>query len=82
MDTETTGRPSARSIIVFIMAIGAFISVSFATRSLDVAVATLAHRLRERVMAAHHRGDGAVLAARLDDGFLETLGFTPPRSRR
>jgi uncharacterized ion transporter superfamily protein YfcC len=35
-------------IIVFIMAIGAFISVSFATQALEVAVASLAHRLRDK----------------------------------
>ena len=35
-------------VIVFIMAIGAFISVSFATRALDVAVAGLANRLRSK----------------------------------
>ena len=35
-------------VIVFIMSIGAFISVSFATRALEVAVASLAHRLRDK----------------------------------
>ena len=49
MDTETTGRVFGQiGIIVFIMAIGAFISVSAATRSLPTWVAALAHRLRER----------------------------------
>jgi uncharacterized ion transporter superfamily protein YfcC len=49
VDTETVGRLFGQiGIIVFIMAIGAFISVSFATRALEVAVAALAHRLRER----------------------------------
>lgn len=49
VDTETVGRVFGQiGIIVFIMAIGAFISVSFATRSLDVAVAGLAHRLQSK----------------------------------
>jgi uncharacterized ion transporter superfamily protein YfcC len=49
VDTETVGRLFGQiGIIVFIMAIGAFISVSFATRALEVAVATLAQRLRDR----------------------------------
>ncbi len=49
IDTEAVGRIFGQiGIIVFIMAIGAFISVSFATRSLEVAVAALAHRLRDK----------------------------------
>lgn len=49
VDTETEGRVFGQiGVIVFIMAIGAFISVSFATRSLEVAVASLAHRLRDQ----------------------------------
>jgi uncharacterized ion transporter superfamily protein YfcC len=49
VDTETVGRLFGQiGIIVFIMAIGAFISVSFATRALEVAVAALAQRLRDR----------------------------------
>jgi uncharacterized ion transporter superfamily protein YfcC len=49
IDTETVGRLFGQiGIIVFIMSIGAFISVSFATRSLEVAVAALAHRLRDK----------------------------------
>lgn len=49
VDTETVGRLFGQvGIIVFIMSIGAFISVSFATRSLEVAVAALAHRLRDQ----------------------------------
>lgn len=35
-------------VVVFIFALGAFISVSFATRSLEVAIAQLADRLRPR----------------------------------
>jgi uncharacterized ion transporter superfamily protein YfcC len=49
VDTEIVGRMFGQiGIIIFIMAIGAFISVSFATKALEVAVATLAHRLREQ----------------------------------
>ena len=49
VDTEIVGRVFGQiGIIVFIMAIGAFISVSFATRALEVAVAALANRLRDR----------------------------------
>lgn len=35
-------------VVVFIMAIGAFLSVTFSTKSLEVAVAALAQRLRSR----------------------------------
>lgn len=49
VDTQTIGRLFGQiGVIVFIMSIGAFISISFATRSLEVAVAALAHRLRSR----------------------------------
>lgn len=49
VDTETVGRLFGQiGVIVFIMSIGAFISISFATRSLEVAVAALANRLRSR----------------------------------
>src|SRR5262245_1409427 len=49
VDTQTIGRLFGQiGVIVFIMAIGAFISISFATRSLEVAVASLANRLRSR----------------------------------
>jgi len=49
VDTETIGRIFGQiGVIVFIMSIGAFISVSFATRSLEVAVAALADRLRDK----------------------------------
>jgi len=49
VDTETTGRMFGQiGVITFIMAIGAFIAVSFETRSLDVAVAGIAHRLRSK----------------------------------
>ncbi len=49
VDTETVGRLFGQiGVIVFIMSIGAFISISFATHSLEVAVAALAYRLRRR----------------------------------
>jgi len=49
VDTATVGRIFGQiGIIVFIMAIGAFISVSFATRALEVAVASLAQRMRKQ----------------------------------
>ena len=49
VDTETVGRMFGQiGVIVFIMAIGAFISVSFATKSLEVAVAQLANRLASK----------------------------------
>jgi uncharacterized ion transporter superfamily protein YfcC len=49
VDTETLGTMFGQiGVIVFIMAIGAFISVSFATRSLEVAVAGIAHRLQTK----------------------------------
>jgi uncharacterized ion transporter superfamily protein YfcC len=47
--TDTVGRLFGQiGVIVFIMAIGAFISVSFATRSVEMAVAALANRLRTK----------------------------------
>ncbi len=49
VDTETLGTMFGQiGVIVFIMAIGAFISVSFHTRSLEVAVAALANRLQSK----------------------------------
>lgn len=49
VDTQTIGRLFGQiGVIVFIMSIGAFISISFATHSLEVAVAALANRLRTR----------------------------------
>ena len=71
VDTQTIGRLFGQiGVIVFIMAIGAFISISFATRSLEVAVAALANRLRSRGWLLISRRHGAVLAARLDHGLL------------
>ncbi|HEY8474691.1 MAG TPA: hypothetical protein VIL37_18980 [Natronosporangium sp.] len=47
VDTENLGRLfGSIGVVVFILALGAFISVSFATRSLEVAVAGLAARLQ------------------------------------
>lgn len=49
VDTETVGFMfGSVGVALFIFALGIFISVSFATRSLDVAVAGLADRLRSR----------------------------------
>lgn len=49
VDTETVGRMFGQiGVIVFIMAIGAFISVSFHTKALEVAVAQLANNLRSK----------------------------------
>jgi len=49
VDTETVGRLFGQiGVIFFIMAIGAFISVSFSTKALDTAVAALASRLRSK----------------------------------
>jgi len=79
VDTQTIGRLFGQiGVIVFIMSIGAFISISFATRSLEVAVAALANRLRSRgwllIVAV------MVLFSLLGStmGFsVETLGFYP-----
>lgn len=77
--TERIGRLFGQiGVIVFIMSIGAFISISFATRSLEVAVASLANRLRTRgwllisvVMVLF-----SLLGSTM--GFsVETLGFYP-----
>lgn len=49
VDTHSVGRLFGQiGVIVFIMSIGAFISISFATRSLEVAVASMAQSLRSR----------------------------------
>ena len=83
MDTETLGRLFGQiGVIFFIMAIGTFISVSFATTALDTAVAALAERLRSKgwllitaVMALF-----SLLGSTM--GFsVETLGFTHCSSR-
>jgi len=77
IDTEVVGRIFGQiGIIVFIMSIGAFISVSFATRSLEVAVAALAHRLRDKgwLLIASVMVLFSLLGSTM--GFsVETLGF-------
>lgn len=77
VDTETIGRMFGQiGIIVFIMAIGAFISVSFATKSLEVAVAALANRLRDKgwLLIASVMVLFSLLGSTM--GFsVETLGF-------
>ena len=46
VSTETLGTMfGSIGVVFFIMSIGAFISVSFSTRSLEVAVGALANRL-------------------------------------
>jgi uncharacterized ion transporter superfamily protein YfcC len=63
-------------VIVFIMSIGAFISVSFATRSLEVAIGALAERLRSRgwMLIAAVMVLFSLLGSTM--GFsVETLGF-------
>ena len=77
VDTGTVGRLFGQiGIIVFIMSIGAFISVSFATRALEVAVAALAHRLRDQgwLLIASVMVLFSALGSTM--GFsVETLGF-------
>jgi uncharacterized ion transporter superfamily protein YfcC len=77
VDTEIVGRMFGQiGIIIFIMAIGAFISVSFATKALEVAVAALAHRLREQgwMLIAAVMMLFSLLGSTM--GFsVETLGF-------
>ena len=77
VDTETVGRMFGQiGVIVFIMAIGAFISVSFATKSLEVAVAQLANRLRSQgwLLITAVMGLFSLLGSTM--GFsVETLGF-------
>lgn len=66
----------AVGVVVFLMAIGAFMNVCYSTKSLEVAIAALAHRLRDRgslLIAAI-----MVLFSALGSlmGFsVETLGF-------
>ena len=77
VDTETVGRMFGQiGVIVFIMSIGAFISVSFATRALEVAVAALAHRLRDKGWALIAAVMVLFSALGSTMGFsVETLGF-------
>ncbi len=63
-------------VVLFIMSIGAFISVSFATRSLEVAIAGLAVRLRTKgwLLIASIMALFSLLGSTM--GFsVETLGF-------
>jgi uncharacterized ion transporter superfamily protein YfcC len=77
--TERIGRLFGQiGVIVFIMSIGAFISISFATRSLEVAVASLANRLRKRgwLLISAVMVLFSLLGSTM--GFsVETLGFYP-----
>ncbi len=77
VDTETVGRLFGQiGVITFIMAIGAFISVSFSTKALEVAVAALAHRLRDKgwLLIASVMVLFSLLGSTM--GFsVETLGF-------
>ena len=77
INTEGVGRIFGQiGIIVFIMSIGSFISVSFSTRSLEVAVAALAHRLRDKgwLLIASVMVLFSLLGSTM--GFsVETLGF-------
>jgi uncharacterized ion transporter superfamily protein YfcC len=77
VDTTIVGRIFGQiGVIVFIMSIGAFISVSFATRALEVAVAALAHRLRSKgwLLIAAVMVLFSLLGSTM--GFsVETLGF-------
>jgi uncharacterized ion transporter superfamily protein YfcC len=77
VDTEIVGRLFGQiGIIVFIMAIGAFISVSFATHALEVAVASLANRLRDKGWALIAAVMVLFSALGSTMGFsVETLGF-------
>jgi len=79
VDTRTVGRLFGQiGVIVFIMSIGAFISISFATRSLEVAVAALARRLRSRgwVLITAIMVLFSLLGSTM--GFsVETFGFYP-----
>jgi len=77
VDTEIVGRMfGSVGVVLFIMSIGAFIAVSFATRSLEVAVGGLAARLRERgwLLIAVIMALFSVLGSTM--GFsVETFGF-------
>jgi len=75
--TEGIGRLfGSVGVVLFIMAIGSFISVSFATRSLEVAIAGLAIRLRTQgwLLIAAIMALFSLLGSTM--GFsVETLGF-------
>jgi uncharacterized ion transporter superfamily protein YfcC len=77
VDPDTVGRMfGSVGVVLFIMSIGAFISVSFATRSLEVAIAGLAVRLRTKgwLLIAAIMALFSLLGSTM--GFsVETLGF-------
>ena len=77
VDPDTIGRMfGSVGVVLFIMSIGAFISVSFATRSLEVAIAGLAVRLRTKgwLLIASIMALFSLLGSTM--GFsVETLGF-------
>lgn len=79
VDTENAGGLfGSIGVVMFIMALGAFISVSFATRSLEVAVQRLADRLRSRgwLLIAAIMVLFSLLGSTM--GFsVETFGFYP-----
>ena len=71
VDTETVGRMFGQiGVIVFIMAIGAFISVSFHTKALRGRRRPTGPSPALQRLAAHHRRHGAVLDPGIDDGVL------------
>jgi uncharacterized ion transporter superfamily protein YfcC len=79
VDTETVGHLfGSIGVVMFIMALGAFISVAFSTRSLEVGVSRLADRLRNRgwLLVAAIMVLFSLLGSTM--GFsVETFGFYP-----
>jgi uncharacterized ion transporter superfamily protein YfcC len=79
VSTETLGTMfGSIGVVFFIMSIGAFIGVSFSTRSLEVAVGALANRLRDKawLLIAAIMVLFSVLGTTM--GFsVETFGFYP-----
>jgi len=79
VDTENIGRLfGSIGVVMFIMALGAFISVSFSTRSLEVAVASMAERVGGRgwLLVAGVMVLFSLLGSTM--GFsVETFGFYP-----
>ncbi len=79
VSTETLGTMfGSIGVVFFIMSIGAFISVSFSTRSLEVAVGALATRLQDKswLLIAAIMALFSVLGTTM--GFsVETFGFYP-----
>ena len=79
VNTENVGRMfGSIGVVMFIMALGAFISVSFSTRSLEVAVSSMAQRLGSRgwLLIAAIMVLFSLLGSTM--GFsVETFGFYP-----